>query len=243
MPASDKHPDQPFESFLDTAGALVGVDDKVAYFEKCELRAVLLGPELPTLVSWWEPVQSESRAELLTALGLLVADEPPSLGGLPFPESTALGWELKRSEDAYVVAPQRWHQVMRLARKRNRPPKPASERAATLATRALIALAPDTLASVDEIRAIVGLREGKVREARPWSRSDSNRKISAPAGRWLENLGLAANASSKDDRNEKQAAAPDKPQDRSTRPRTSRRSWGQSRRSPLGGPRSTKKKR
>ena len=171
-------------------GGFLGCSDSVAHFERGELRKETLGPAGPRPLSWYEPVLDGALSEKLEKEGRLLQAPPTPLSGWAFFETSPLGWMLVESEDVYVIDDRGWHRVVAKARARRRRPKTSADRALILAARALAQLAPDTLATVDEVQVIAGARESVVRDARPAEGPEQKRCKSRAIGPWLERLGM-----------------------------------------------------
>ncbi len=224
------------EPFLEELGPIIGRSDSVAYFEKGELRADPLGPGTPTLLAWFEPVDDRDLADALEAEGLLLYEPPPSLTGLCFHNDGSLGWRRVEADGVFVVDERGWHRMIAGASRKPRQPKTAADRALIVAARALIHLAPDTQATVEEVQAISGVRESTVRAARPGGDPETSRRKNRAVGPWLDNLGLRAPLPTDQAPGEEPPlpAPPPRPSRRRGRKESALR--------PLGGPRSMKKK-
>lgn len=224
-------------------GAYIGGDESTAYFEHGELRLEPGGPEAPKLLSWYEPVWDGQLADELEAAGLLISTPPLSLSGSSFPEAGGFGWRMVEAEGVYVIDRRGWHRVMAAAHRRTRQPKTAADRALILAARALVHLAPDTPATVEEVQVIAGARDSAVRAARPSDGSETGRRKNRAVGPWLENLGMRTAPSSPKSPDDEEPRIPEAGEFPTVPPTTRghRRGRQQTRVRPLGGPRKAEK--
>lgn len=194
---------------------LVGVDSQrgIAWFSSgIELRRRPLGPDPALPVRWWEPVTCGERADELARVGRLHL-RPSFSPSMPFDDRASLGWELVESELMWEASPRAFAALTTVR---------ADDRHVDLVlvpfiARALAQLAPDTLATVDEVQRMSGRRSSAVRAARPSVVRATGRAARAHVGVWLTHL----------------LGEPEQPEARRSPPRRRARTR---RLEPLGGP-------